>query len=171
MKHAMVRMFVVAALLATLDDGQSKKAKVSQVQTSFCEGDAGDNLPPPVLAALTETKEARDALEGEKLDPSTLFKGTKIGLSNSADLFFLVQGSPPMTGADNTWFWIARLSGKRASILLFAGAYCIQVSTSTTRGYKDLVTTWSSASETVTSTYAYNGISYKLRTRRSRSSR
>ena len=67
-----------------------------------------------------------------------------------------------MSGADNTWFWIVRQDGQRASILLFAGANCLDLDSRKTLGYRDVVMTWASRAEIITVRYAYNGKEYKL---------
>jgi hypothetical protein len=157
--------------------GQSLSSAVTE-RTSFCE-DASDDtarkpvhLPAAIVTAIMNTKEGKDALESSRAEntelvPERLLTGTTAKLSDSRELVFVVVGSSPLSGADNTGFWIVQQSGKNARILLFVGANCLNVSRSRTLGYRDIVSTWASAGVAVTQTFSYDGKSYKLRQRRS----
>ena len=176
MKHAIMPI----ALLVTCLAGQVPAAQtVAQQQTSFCEDRGPEDLtrkpvplPSAIVTTLMNTTEGKEAskvrIDGKIPNPSTLFKGTRVRLADSGGLFFVVMGSFPMTGADNTWLWVVRQSGNRATVLLFTGANCLEISPKTTLGYRDIETTWSSASTTRTETYTYTGKSYKLQHARSR---
>jgi hypothetical protein len=179
MRIVLVIVLVLGALGAQAFVGQSK-SKARTEQSTFCEEGASENdvlrptpLPPIVLETIMNTAEGKEAHEllsgeGKELDPETVLKGTNVHLTDSHLHFFLVMGLPPMSGADNTWFWIVRLSENKATILLFTGAICIDIGRTSTSGYRDVVTTWSSPSTTVTETYKYNGSSYKSWRRKSR---
>lgn len=166
---------VLGLVLASFDIQLAKAESTNQTserETWFCEYDRPGNLPlkplpNEVLRAVMDTKEGKEAqqsatAEAKKLAPEELLEGTQVHLTASRELFFAVMGSYPLSGADNTWFWLVRKSGKSASILLFAGASCLTFSQRKTLGYADVVTTWSSAAVTVTQTYRYDGRSYKL---------
>ena len=171
--------FILTFFLASHMAAGESKDKTAREQTSFCEEGAPDDLalklvplPKVVLTSVMNTKEGREAREdarkkGRELDPEKILMGAKVHLTDSPEVFFFVMGSYPMSGADNTWFWIVRQSGKSATILLWAGGNCLDVESTRTLGYRDIVTTWSSASTTETNTYRYNGKSYKLRRRKS----
>jgi hypothetical protein len=168
-KYAIIAISLSVAFFARQ---ATAAAPLVQQQTSFCEDGAPDDLrkptplPSAIVATLMNRPEAKDVrkaqIDGKTVNPSTLFKGAKVRLTDSGDLFFLVVGRSPMSGADSTWFWIVRQSRKRAAVLLFAGANCVDISQKRTHGYRDIETTWSSASETRTETYRYNGQSYTL---------
>jgi hypothetical protein len=169
------RALIVATVIlfvSHLYAGQQKTPDLRQ-QASFCEDGPDETvlkpipLPSEVVSALMYTAEANAAREsaenkGRNLNPATLFKGTTVHLAKSVDVFYLVMGSFPMSGADNTWFWIVRSSGNGATILLWAGANCVDISRKGTLGYKDIVTTWSSARYAKTTIYKYSGRSYKV---------
>lgn len=88
-------------------------------------------------------------------------------MADVPDKVFLVIGKPPMAGADNTWFWIVRQSGNEAKILLWAGANCVSIERSSNLGFRDIQTEWSSASESITEAYSFDGTAYKLTKRKS----
>jgi hypothetical protein len=157
--------------------GQSSSRQTTD-QTSFCE-DALDNtarkpvhLPAVIVTAIMNTKEGKNALEfsraeNTELVPERLLTGTTVKLTDSRELIFVVVGSSPLSGTDNTWFWVVRQSDKHAGVLLFVGANCLNISRTRTLGYRDIVSTWASAGVAVTLTFSYVGKSYKLRRRRS----
>jgi hypothetical protein len=103
-------------------------------QTTFCEDGAPENLllkpapvPQDVLNAVVNSEEGREAIadtkaKGMKLDPEKVLQGTTIRLSGDGVATFLLMGSYPLAGADNTWFWIVRRSGQAASVLFGLGA-------------------------------------------------
>jgi hypothetical protein len=177
-KHLRYAITLTILLTSIICLGQKPKHAVAE-QTSFCEDGADDlelkpvALPRLVLATVMNTKEGRDAQrelsqsEGTERDPTRLLKGKEIRLSDSGNRFFLVMGTYPMSGADNTWFWIVRQNGHKASILLFTGGNCLDLSAKTTLGYRNVITTWSSPSETETTTYVYDGKGYKVLRKRS----
>lgn len=151
-----------------------KPTDAAPEQRSFCDDGPDDlsikpvDLPSSVLTVVMNTEQGRDAKKwATHVHPIEMLKGTQIHPSDSGGSFFLVVGSGAMSGADNTWFWIVRQNGQKASMLLFAGGNCLDLGTKKTLGYRNVVTTWSSPSETVTTTYAYNGKEYKMLRKRS----
>lgn len=176
-----LRYIIAFALLFASVFSFGQKAKHASVkQTSFCEDAPDDDsrlkptiLPRSVVAELMNTEQGKDANElaeneGTHLDPAKVLRGTKIHLSDSGGPFYLVMGSHPMSGADNTWFWLVRDDSKRANVLLFAGGNCLDIGTKSTLGYRNITTFWSSPSETITTTYVYDGRRYRLLRKRSR---
>ena len=102
-----------------------------------------------------------------ELDPVKLLTGTTVHLSNSPSRFFIVMGGvPPLSGVDNTWFWIVQESGQNATVLLWAGANCLHIKSTKTLGFKDVVVEWSSAAGTKTDIYKFDGKSYRLHSTR-----
>ena len=150
-------------------------------QSSFCEEGAPDDLllkpisiPRYLLNAVMNSEEARQSRaeareKGTKLNPEELLRGTIIKLSNDQAKTYLVMGTDPLSGADNTWFWIVRTSGRQASVLLWVGANCVNIKQKSNYGYRDVEADWSSAAETITEVYRYNGKAYRLASRKSRS--
>lgn len=150
----------------------------SRVLATFCDDDAPADLrlrpvvlPKAVLTALLNTKEAREARksaenDGQPVNLAKLFRGAKVDLADSPDSFFLVIGKSPMSGADNTWFWIVRQSGEQASVLLWEGANCLNVEQTRTLGFKNISSDWSSAATTATATFVYDGNRYRLKKRK-----
>jgi len=153
------------------------KAQLQKVQTSFCETGSSDEqeqmkpipLPKEVLTAVTNSREVREALANAKKVPSDLdlakmLIGVSIQLSNNRSRYFILKSeTDPITGGDNTWFWIVRQSGDQAKTLLWMGANCIEILPARTHGYRDIVAHWSSAAVTKTEIYKFDGRTYKLR--------
>jgi hypothetical protein len=175
-----IHLLLALALAATQLVSHQSKAQSQQEQTSFCEtgASAKDELkpvpiPPEVLAAVMDSELGKQAQADAKkrqvdVDPAKLLKGTPIQLSNSRGRSFILMGdTPPLTGADNTWFWIVQESEHGAATLLWVGANCVEIKPRRTLGYRDVEAYWSSAAETRVETYQFDGNSYKLRRSRS----
>jgi hypothetical protein len=167
-KARLLLLVLGLAILATQSaQTQSKTPRVRE-QTEFCE-DSLPSAPVPrsVIAAVMNSDVGRQA-EADSLanhtkpDPTVLLTGTTVQLSTGRSRFFLVTGKGDLSGADNTWFWIVRASGGKATNLSWFGANCLQIRPTTTLGLRDVVTLWSSASATRTNTYKFDGKSYRL---------
>ncbi len=170
-------------LLAAQFAGAASKETKAPEQTSFCEDGLHQSLsvesillPSSVMKAVMDTQQGKQARrdakgQGKHLSPQEVLKGAKVHLAGSGGSYFVVVGSPPMSGADNTWFWIVELSKGRASVLLYTGATCIEIRRTRTHGHRDITTTWSSASFTTIETYKFNGRKYVLWHRTSKPTR
>jgi hypothetical protein len=147
----------------------------SDVSRSFCadrDNPALVALPNPVVQAIMATESGREASafaeqSGTRLATSRLFRGWKVNISASKDNFYIVIGSYPMSGADNDWFWVVRQSKGKATVLLWAGANCLDVMKGVTRGFKNIEAAWSSPSSTRINRYVFDGRRYKLQSSRS----
>ena len=121
-----------------------------------------------VITAVMNSNEGRQAeadaaAKHSELDPVKLLTGTTVHLSNSPSRFFIVMGGvPPLSGVDNTWFWIVQESGQNATVLLWAGANCLHIKSTRTLGFRDVVAEWSSAAASKTEIYKFDGKSYRL---------
>ena len=140
--------------------------------TSFCDWRSDGSakmrsLPPAVVTAIANMDESKEMLKdprnAEERRPEKLLQGARVRLTNKRETLFVVMGTYPLSGADNTWFWVVRSSGSSADVLLFTGANCLRISRSTSLGYRDIVTTWASAATSSTESYKFNGTSYELR--------
>jgi hypothetical protein len=115
------------------------------------------------------SRQVREALANAKekpvdLDLTKLLKGTPIQLSNSHSRYFILKSeTEPLAGVDNTWFWIVRQSGDRATTLLWMGANCVEILHTRTQGYRDVAAHWSSAAAESTKIYKFDGRTYRLR--------
>ncbi len=163
---------LVLAIFAAQFANVECAAQSSNEQTTFCEGGVPDGsglkpapIPKEVIDAVMRSeggKEARAFPSGTALNPEKLLRGTPLQLSNDGTTAFLLMGSIPLSGVDNTWFWIVRESGYKASVLLWVGANCVKMMPTNTNGYRDVVSVWSSAADTLTETYKYDGKIYRL---------
>ena len=139
-------------------------------QTFFSEEQPIRN-PVPVssslLKLLLSTKEVKEGLElapdSLKRDPATLFQISEIHLGRPDEVDLVVMGIPPMRGADNTWFWVVRLTNKNSKLVLFAGGGSLEVLGRRVNGLKSIRTAWNSPSDINTSIYDFDGRHYKLR--------
>jgi hypothetical protein len=163
-RYILVLAFSIICLTST--------AQTPKEQTTFCAEDWPQDkqlkpatLPGTVLEALTNTKDVRElqgaTLDGRRIEIASLFKGAKVDLSSAHVKTFLVMGGFLMSGADNTWFWIVKDSGQKATILLKAGANCLNIRKGSSSGLRDIETVWSSPSYTITEIYAFDGTAYK----------
>ncbi len=171
---ATVKTILIMLFLAVANPTACIKcnAQTPREQTSFC-ADEGVLLatPPPqtVVTAIMNSREARQATldastKPTEVDLAKLLKGTTVHLSNSPSRFFVVMGSElPLSGVDNTWFWIVQETGQNATVLLWAGANCLHIESTKTHGYRDVLVRWSVAAGTKTDIYKFDGTSYKLR--------
>jgi hypothetical protein len=143
-------------------------------QDSFSENGPFQNPAPiseDVLKALLQTDAAKQGLDlankSQKADPAQLFRAAEVHLNHAGQVDLVVVGVCPMCGADNAWFWIVGSAAKNPRVILVAGGTELQLLNSTSKGYRDLQSVWSSPSETETTTYHFNGTRYELRKRKS----
>ncbi len=170
----------ILILLASLSCSRPKPQQDAPEQTTFCDDTSSDHalkpvaLPPIVLTRAMNTSEGREARalavsknQGAPTDLVQVFKGQPARISDSAGSFFVVMAARSFTGSDHAWFWLVRHDhsndGEKARILLFAGGTCLSLNPNQTLGYRDVLMTWSSPSETITNTYVFNGREYKIR--------
>lgn len=159
--------FLWFALIAITVHGQSTPP--AREQSIFNENNPilrPVSLPPGALKALLQRKEVRDNLR-EMADPdrnnvAQFFTAAEAHLGDGNQTDLVVVGKFPMSGADNTWFWVIRSARKEPSAVLFAGGYTLELLASRTKGYRDVRCTWSSPQETSTKVYKFDGTSYKL---------
>lgn len=151
---------------------QPSAARVHAGPTLFSpdyqQNDPFEHAHPPTndeLEALLRTREARDAAdELKKLNREqlrNLFSVVRIHIADSNEIDDLVLGSDPLSGADNSWFWIVRRAGGHTEVILFANGASLELLEKQTNGHRDIRTTWSSAAGyTLTNIYRYNSSRY-----------
>jgi hypothetical protein len=139
-------------------------------QTSFTEDGPLQSpvaISTDVLKALLETEAARQGLglasKEQRDHPEQLFRAAQVHLSDSGDADLVVIGVCPMCGADNGWFWVVRSAAKSPKVVLIAGGKTLEVLNSSSKGYHDIQSVWSSPAETDTTIYRFNGLRYELR--------
>jgi hypothetical protein len=123
-------------------------------------------LTPGVLSVLLKTKEAKQGLEfandSQRHNPAQLFRAAEVHLSRLEEVDLVVLGIPPMRGADNCWFWVVRSARNHPRVVLFAGGNSLDVMNSSTIGYRNIRSIWSSPSDTSQKIYHFDGKSYRL---------
>lgn len=128
-------------------------------------------LSPEVLKVLLATDAAKQGLgfasKSQRADPAQLFRAAEVHLSQPDQADLVVIGVCPMCGDDNAWFWIVSSATKNPRVILVAGGNILQVLNSSSKGYRDIQSVWSSPSETDTTLYHFNGVQYELRKRKS----
>ena len=145
---------------------------VKNQTTTYCEDDGpgtfqldANSLPKAVVGSVMNASESKQMLVGEtgaEVSPEKLLHARRIHLSADGAAVFLVIGSPPLSAADGSWFWLVRQDGVKASVLLWTAGNCVELKNSTTRGYRDIEASWASAGSEQTSVYHYDGKAYKL---------
>jgi hypothetical protein len=173
---------VVVFLLMTGRTSSQTSAKSRQQGDSavFSEDDNRFNhsvrIPTPVIDALLATPEVKEIANGEpkfarekslselnRNQISQLFSAVEVHLSDAKDADFVVLGHFPLSGADNSWFWVIRSPMSHPKIILFANGNGIEISKSKTNGYSNILSYWSSAAGcTLTWVYRYDGVRYRL---------
>jgi hypothetical protein len=165
-KAVFVAVLVLAAGGVCVAQGQ--KAGVRE-QMSFSQDAPLQHpvaLSPDVLRVLFETEEARQVLnfasDAAHGDPARLFRATEVHLSSPDEVDLVVIGVSPMRGADCGWFWVVRSARNDPKVVLFANANSLELTESGTNGYRDILTAWSSATETNETAYRFDGKNYKV---------
>jgi len=149
---------------------QTRKPPVGE-QLYFSEDDpAGklrnpEPLPPEVLKVLLQQKDVRDELPlaspSEQASPAQLFHASRVHLSQLKEIDWVVTGVGPMSGADNTWYWIVRSQEGGPTVVCFTGGNSLLLLNSRTNGFRDVESDWSSAAETETTIYHFDGTHYR----------
>lgn len=160
-----------AAFAAVVSTAAGQGAKPNREQAVFRQWELLQHavpLPPKVLQTLLRTKEVKQALEfagkEQRENPSQFFEAAEVHLRDSDGAALVVQGYPPVSGADNAWFWVVLLArGPAPRIVLWGHAESLEVMTSRTNGYRNIRCSWSAASgETLEWIYHFNGEKYTL---------
>jgi len=156
-------------MIAVPSSVHGQKPQPSREQTTFSEQDPIQELvalPRGVLGILLRTKEVRDELrvasDLERRNPVQLFRASEVHLEGSDEVDLVVAGVVPMSGADNDWYWVVLSPHTNPRIVLFAGCNTLELLGAKTNGYRNIRTSWSSASQTVVRSYRFDGKEYKL---------
>ena len=148
---------------------RAQNATPAGEQTFFPEFDKfADPAPVPlkVRQVLIQRKEIANALSYVRKppDPSQYFEATTVHLHGATDADLLVRGVVPISGADNSWYWIVLPPQSDApTVALWCGGDSLEVMATPTNGYKNIQCSWSSASgETIKCEYRFNSRKYIL---------
>jgi hypothetical protein len=167
-------IWALMSLLFPLTFGlpQCLAQSVKDQTKTYCEDDGpgtfsldADSLPKAVVDSVLNASESKQMLAGEsraEVSPEKLLHAKRIRPSSDGATEFLVIGSPPLSAADGSWFWIVRDEGAKASVLLWTAGSCVALEGSRTRGYRDVEILWASAGTEQKGTYRYDGKVYKL---------
>jgi len=127
--------------------------------------DKAPSPPPPVVASILNTNEANetagDMEPTERADISKLLKGLVVHLRNEQQNDMIVRGDFPMSGGDNTWFWIVISADNRPSAFWVQGN-AVTVLRARHNGYSDIRTDWAAGAHRATRIFRYDGVRYKL---------
>ncbi len=119
-----------------------------------------------VLDALLNSAEAKDAETREVLSKYNreslrkLFQVVRVDISDRNEEDYIALGSGPMTGADNSWFWIVQTNQGKAQVLLFTNGLTVRILHRKTNGYRDIEEVWGGNAGIITRLYRYNGSEY-----------
>jgi hypothetical protein len=171
----MQRTFLALTLvmLATgVSVAKGQESQHAREQTVFRESEPFQHtvsLPAKVLHALLQTKEVKEALldfakkDDEQINPSKLFQAAEVHLRGPEEADLVVKGFPPVSGVDNSWFWIVLSPQSTPKIILWTGGDTLEVMATRTNGYRNIEYSWSSASGyTREWKYHYGGEQYLL---------
>lgn len=120
-------------------------------------------LPEKTLKALLKRKEVHEALShSPHKQPAKLFHAARVHLHSPDQTDLIVVGESPVSGADNTWFWIIQSYDKDPQVILWSGCNVLDVSPKHTNSYSDITTTVSTASIVIDKLFKFDGQKYKL---------
>jgi hypothetical protein len=159
----------LASIATVVSVAQGPKATPAHEQLIFREDEPFEHtvsLPPEVLRALLETKEVKESLRTAKqqpANPSQLFSAAEIHLGGLDEVDLIIQGISPLTsGGDNRWFWIVLSAHNAPRVPVWCGGNLLEVTARRTKGYRNIVCSWSSAALSQTSEYHFDGEKYVL---------
>ena len=159
----------LASIATVVSIAQGPKATPAHEQLVFREDEPFEHavsLPPEVLRALLETKEVKESLRTAKQQPSNpsqLFRAAEIHLGGLDEVDLVIQGISPLTsGGDNSWFWVVLSAHSAPKVPVWCGGNSLEVMAKRTKGYRNIVCSWSSASLSQISEYHFDGEKYVL---------
>ncbi len=127
-------------------------------------------VPPDVVQTILETNTGKQGLsdlsETQRTDVGKLFSAREVRLGQQSERDLIVMGKGPMSGADNTWFWLVRILPDHPRAVLWVGANGIGLLKSNTNGFRDVRSGWCSAAFCETKAFRFERGRYKcVRTR------
>lgn len=127
--------------------------------------DHASSPPPRVVAAILKTEEGRESFDelepADRFNVAKLFKGLTVHLRDQSQQDMIVRGDPPMSGGDNTWFWIVT-SVKKHPFAFWVQGNTVTILGTSHHGYADIRTGWAAGSHKATRVFRYDGSHYKL---------
>jgi hypothetical protein len=153
---------VLASACLAQDACSHKRSFSGEEEPCF---DKAASVTPTIVASILKTDRANDTFpEMEAANPasvSKLLKGVVIHLRDPEQKDMIVRGDFPMSGADNTWFWIVTSIDSRPSALWLQ---CNAVTILQVRhhGYADIRTDWFAGSHRASRIFRSDGRHYKL---------
>jgi hypothetical protein len=173
MKSDAMKWFKASLILAAIVFSPALLFGQAREQTIFPYCGVGTiknkaTISPDVLKTLLATDQVGDYFDYAKDDPKAdlrgFFQAAEVHLADPETVDLVVVGNPPLSGADNCWYWIVRSARKDPHVILFGTGSSLEVMSEKTNGYKDIQTHWESAGGdgTYTSIYQYNGTAYRL---------
>jgi hypothetical protein len=163
-----IRVSIVFVLLVVTTAFSQTPRPASHEQTDFCADELPERpvpLPKSVLKLLLARQEVQDSLslgtDEQQAHPARFFHASKVHLGPDDEVGLVVIGSPPISGADNDWFWVVRFAFTNPKVVLWEGANCISFDQGQTNGLHNISSSWASASERKEVTYRFDGAKYK----------
>ena len=127
--------------------------------------DNATSISPLVTASILGTAEAKETFENmelaERAGVSKLWKGLTVHLRNQQQIDMIVRGDFPMSGGDNTWFWIVT-SADNHPVAFWVQGNVVTILRSRHHGYADIRTDWAAGSNRATRIFRSDGRRYKL---------
>jgi hypothetical protein len=101
-------------------------------------------LSSGVLKSLLATDQASEYFGSAKDDPKAdlrgFFQAAEVHLADPGTMDLVVVGNPPLSGADNCWYWIVRSARKDPHVIFFGTGSSLEVMPGKTNGYRDIQT-------------------------------
>jgi hypothetical protein len=158
----LILAFIFPLSSRTQNNCSYKRVFYGEADTCF---DRATGPSKSVVSAILKTKDAKESFDylepSERYHVSSLFKGLTVHLRSQSQQDMVVRGNPPMTGGDNTWFWIVTSVNHNPTAFWIQGNV-VTVLNTRHHGYLDIRTDWAAGSHRATRIFRHNGSQYKL---------
>jgi len=162
------KALLAAIFVLTFLAGQVAAQRAEKVRWQFSAEGAISypkaSIPHEVFRILEQDDGVRAALEAQngpnKETPHTWFQASSIHLKDSNEDDFVVQGTGPILGANVTTFWVFRMTGDKATLLLKVIAHDLLVKSTRRNGYLAIDAVSATASTVTTTSFEIKGNSY-----------
>ena len=163
-----VALFTCLAI-SCIATAQTKRALPSE-QTAFSAEDEAVRrpvaIPEDVLAILRTNEDVRGSLENESIPPDKLplswFSASIVHLNDRKKQDLIVEGEPPLSGANTVWFWVFRPTPHGHELVLAAPAHDLIVRSSIHNGLRDIEMLAATSSSVHTVDFRFDGHKYAI---------
>jgi len=161
---AILVTFTLACLSAHTSAQQTPRYRWS----FSAEGDAPyptAKIPQSVLRKLEEDEQVQETIAEEggfqKVHLRRWFQAVKVPLTSTGECDLVVKGVGPILGANVTTFWVFRVKGGKATMLLKVSAHDLDIAAVSQNGYLGIDAASSTASTVSITSFVMKNGSYR----------